>query len=129
MAYQNIVFIQNEETDTDDGIEQDTALRILHHKTDDSVLWECPTQESVNAAVDYLLLWDTGESDIYGRYDISQSSGSDRREVVTKWDRTFVLTYNVDLSYIGLEELVNRTWTIYVPQGGVTYFWSEVDGP
>lgn len=105
MRYRNIVFLDHEETETDDGeIVQDRALRILHHKTDDSVLWEMPTEESVNNALDYLLQWDYGDGEVS---DQSSAGSSDWRETVTRGDRTYLLTYNVGLGYIGLEEILS----------------------
>jgi hypothetical protein len=104
MRYRSIVFIDHEETDSDDGIVQDEALRLLHHKTDDSVLWEMPTEESVNAALDYLLQWDYGESDEVTDYE--PWGGADEIIPLTRGDSKYVISYNVGLSYIALTELL-----------------------
>ena len=103
MRYRSIVFLDHEESDTDDGIEQDTALRILHHKTDDSVLWEMPTEESVDAAFDYLSQWDCGEGEIT---DYPPGGSADWTQTVWRDDRVFQITYNVGLSTISLDELM-----------------------
>lgn len=106
MAYRDIVFIDHEETTDDEGnLICDEALRLLHHKTDDSVVWECPTGESVQAALDYLLQWDY-EPDGRPASDQSQAGSADWQETVQRDGRTFVITYNVGLSYIGLEEII-----------------------
>jgi hypothetical protein len=119
--YRNIVFLDHEETNGDNGeLIQDEALRLLHHKTDDGVLWEVPTAESTIAAITYLLQWDCGEGAITGE---SGAGGSDctethmiYRDERGDWqisDRDddpegmyVVLTYNVGLSYIGLQEVL-----------------------
>ena len=104
--YRSIVFLDHEETDSDDGgIVQDECLRILHHKTDDSVVWECPTAESVQAALDYLLQWDY-EPESQEVLAGSPAGSSDWTETLTRDGRTFELTYNVGLSYIGLCEVI-----------------------
>src|SRR5260370_4354117 len=109
--YRSIVFLDHEETDHDNGITQDEALRILHHKPSDpdhedygAVLWEMPTEESVNAALDYLLQWDYGQEDSEP-YDESPAGSGDWRELVTRNGRVYEIAYNVGLSYIGLCEI------------------------
>lgn len=102
--YRSIVFIDHEEEQDDNGtLVTDRALKILHHKTDDSVLWECPTAESVQAAFDYLLQWDCEESGEVT--DASPAGSSDWTETVTRDGRTYEMAYNVGLSYIGLSEV------------------------
>jgi hypothetical protein len=126
MKYRSIVFLSSEETDGEmpdgsDAIVQDEALRILHHKstkpgTDDyeSVVWECPTQKSVNAALDYMLQWDY-ERENMAVTDESPAGSSDYTETVTRYFKNsdgrrerhvYEITYNVGLSYIGLCEIV-----------------------
>ena len=127
MRYRSIVFIDHEETDGEmpDGshvLITDEALRILHHKstkpgTDDydSVVWECPTKESVNAALDYLLQWDY-ERESMRVYDESPAGSRDETVTVTRYVKdangkrkrhVYEITYNVGLSYIGLCEIIN----------------------
>jgi hypothetical protein len=115
--YRSIVFLQAEETDGErpDGshaIIEDEALRILHHKSTrpgtgdyESVLWECPTEESVNAALEYLLQWDYERGNM-AVTDESPAGSSDYREEITHGGRTYEITYNVGLSYIGLCEVL-----------------------
>ena len=124
--YRSIVFLQSEETDGEmaDGshaIIQDEALRILHHKSTkpgtgdyESVVWECPTQKSVNAALDYLLQWNY-ECENMTVTDESPAGSQDWRETVTRYIRgadgkrkrhVYEITYNVGLSYIGLCEVL-----------------------
>lgn len=104
MRYRDIVFLDHEETTDDAGnLVTDYALRLFHHKTDDSVVWGCPTQESVHAALEYMLAWDNGERPIL---DESQHGSDDWVEEVIYGGRTFLITYNVGLSYIGLEEVI-----------------------
>ena len=124
--YRSIVFLSSEETDGElpdgsDAIIQDEALRILHHKstkpgTEDyeSVLWEMPTEKSVQAALDYLLEWDY-ERENMTVYDESPAGSGDWTERVTRYAkdaggkrkrRIFEITYNVGLSYIGLCEIL-----------------------
>lgn len=106
--WRSIVFLDHEETDTDnDGIMQDECLRILHRKTDDSVLWEMPTAESVEAALDYLLQWDY-EPESSEIYQESPAGLGDEREIVTRDGRTYEISYNVGLSYIGLCEIIEK---------------------
>jgi hypothetical protein len=115
--YRSIIFLDHEETDGEmpdgsDVIISDQALRILHHKsarpgTEDyeSVVWEVPTAESVNAALEYLLQWDYERKGMQVYPDSPAGSG-DEREVVTSGDRSFEIAYNVGLSYIGLCEIL-----------------------
>jgi hypothetical protein len=115
--YRSIVFLSSEETDGEmpdgsDAVVQDEALRILHHKSArpgvgdyDSVVWECPTQESVTAALEYLLQWDY-ERENMTVTDESPAGSSDYTETIESDGRTFELAYNVGLSYIGLCEII-----------------------
>jgi hypothetical protein len=115
--YRSIVFLSSEETDGEmpdgsDAIVQDECLRILHHKstkpgTDGyaDIVWGCPTEESVNAALEYLLQWDY-ERDNMTVTDESPAGDSDWTETVTQDGRTFEIAYNVGLSYVGLCEII-----------------------
>ena len=114
MKYRSIVFLDHEETDHDDGLITDEALRILHHKSRDpetedysSVLWEMPTAESVQEALDYLLQWDY-EPESMEVYDHSPAGFRDETERVERDGRVFEMSYNVGLSYIGLCELIEE---------------------
>lgn len=123
--YLSIVFLQGEETDGEmpdgsDAIVQDKALRILYGKstkpgTEDyeSVVWRGPFKETIKPALEYLLQWDYGESteitdeppagsrdDVIRTYTYDMGSDGKRHR------RTFEITYNLGLSYIGLCEVL-----------------------
>jgi hypothetical protein len=119
--YRDIVFLDHEEDIDDNGnLVQDRALRILHHKTDDDVVWECPSAESAIAAIEYLLQWDCGEGEITREARAGTSDWTETHKIYRdgRGDLRFsdrdddpegmyvVLTYNVGLSYIGLEEVL-----------------------
>lgn len=107
MKYQSVVFLEHEETDRDNGLVTDEALRILHHKPTDpddpdygSVLWEIPTAADVRRTLDYLLQWEygePGETTDYEPWGCADEIIRTRRGNVN-----YVISYNVGLSYIAL---------------------------
>lgn len=104
MPYTDVVFMQ--------GDEASEPLAILHNRPRDpetgmdastSVVWECPTAESVAATIAYLAQWDYGDRG--DAYDDSHAGSGDWQET----DGHYLLTYNVGLSYIGLERVETVT--------------------
>lgn len=106
MSYANIVFMQG-----DDASE---PLAILHNRErdpetgmdiDESIVWHCPTAESVAATFLYLMQWDYGEG--HEVNETSQAGTSDWQETLEQDGVKYVMTYNVGLSYIGLERVID----------------------
>jgi len=102
------VFLDHEETDHDNGLVTDEALRILHHKPTDSehpdygsVLWEIPTAADVRRTLDYLLQWENGEGETY---DYPPWSCADEVIRTRRGNVNYVISYNVGLSYIALTQ-------------------------
>lgn len=121
--YMSIVFLQGEECDGEDingndALVQDKALRILYGKstkpgTEDyeSIVWHGPYY--VQEALDYLLQWDYGEPGEITAESPAGSSDSTQRVIRyfkgadgKRRRRTFEITWNLGLSYIGLCEVL-----------------------
>jgi len=103
MPYQNVVFM--------DGDDASEPLAILHNRDrdpetgmdiDESVVWHCPTGESVAATFAYLAQWDYGEP--AETYPESHAGSGDWQE--TSECGRYLMTYNVGLGYIGLERII-----------------------
>ncbi len=104
--YRSVVFLEHEETDSDNGIVTDEALRILHHKPTDpehpdygSVVWEIPTAADVRRTLDYLLQWENGEGETY---DFEPWGCADEIIRTRRGNVNYVISYNVGLSTIAL---------------------------
>ncbi len=99
MRYVQVYF-----SDLDDA---DQHLRTIHNKTDNSVLWECPTQDGINRTVADLRKYESDNPDIL---DGEAACGYPNREFAGAWtervemdNEVYILTYNVGLGYVGLE--------------------------
>lgn len=113
MKYRTIVFFQEEESSHDNGIVQDEALRILHHKPTDpcdpeygSIVWEIPNAEDVRKTLDYMLQWDNADAGEIRDYEPWGGADELIRTRRGRGGPTFVISYNVGLSTIALTELI-----------------------
>ena len=102
MRYVQVYFSQMDDADD--------ILRTIHDKTDDSVVWHCPTAEGINRAVAALAEYDSDNLEVRdessSNYPDAPYSGA-WNERVEYGNSVYILTYHVGLGYVGLEREVS----------------------